>query len=77
MFIQKFNLIHLIIGIQQEGGAPSTLDASYQSEAPFEENAGDGGQNVQNNVEEGYPHLNERQKKLFELRLKMVSLNQI
>lgn len=58
-------------GNQQEHGAPSSLHCSDQTEVPREENGGDDGQNEQNNVAEGYPHLNERQKKLFDLRLKM------
>lgn len=58
-------------GMQQEDGAPSSSGPSHQNEVPTEDDAGEDDQKVQSNVEEGYPHLNERQKILFELRLKM------
>lgn len=59
------------LGAQQEDVTPSSFDVSAQSEVPREESGGDNGQNEQNNISEDYPHLNERQKKLFDLRLKM------
>ncbi|ONK58884.1 uncharacterized protein A4U43_C08F720 [Asparagus officinalis] len=58
-------------GMQEEDGAPYSSNPSHQNEVPPGENAGASDQDVQTNAEEGYPHLNERQKKLFELRLKM------
>lgn len=58
-------------GVQQEDVAPSSFDVSAPGEVPREESGGDNGQNEQNNISEDYPHLNERQKKLFDLRLKM------
>ncbi|KAJ6845910.1 putative pre-mRNA-splicing factor syf2 [Iris pallida] len=57
-------------GIQHEEAAPSP-NTTHQGELPPEQIDGDNDQNVQNNVEDGYPKLNERQKKLFDLRLKM------
>lgn len=43
-----------------------------QREGQAEQNDGGDSQHVQNDAESGHPHLTERQKKLFELRLKMV-----
>ncbi|KAG1338634.1 pre-mRNA-splicing factor syf2 [Cocos nucifera] len=63
--------------MQQESGAPSSFDDSDQNEVPqqregqAEQNDGGDSQHVQNDAESGLPHLTERQKKMFELRLKM------
>ncbi|KAJ6809310.1 putative pre-mRNA-splicing factor syf2 [Iris pallida] len=56
--------------IQYEGAAPSS-NTTHQGELPTEQIDGGNDQNVQNNDEDGYPKLDERQKKLFDLRLKM------
>ncbi|XP_058080682.1 uncharacterized protein LOC131228817 [Magnolia sinica] len=68
------------------GGGPSFLDGSDQNEEQkvgAAENTGgeehvdgDNGQPVEKNIEVDYSNLTGRQKKLFELRLKMVTLFQ-
>ena len=70
---------NFILETQQESGAPSSFDDSDQNEVPPQQREGQAEQNdagdsqhVQNDAESGHPHLTERQKKLLELRLKMV-----
>lgn len=64
--------------MQQEDGIPSSFSGSHQSDAPLEqkqtEQLNDGGDAhcVQDDTVSGNPNLTEKQKKLFELRLKMV-----
>ncbi|KAJ0964442.1 hypothetical protein J5N97_029564 [Dioscorea zingiberensis] len=59
---------------EREDEAPLTLGAADMSEAPNERPTAqndDEGDDQPANAELAYPHLNDRQKKLFELRLKM------
>ncbi|PKU61855.1 pre-mRNA-splicing factor syf2 [Dendrobium catenatum] len=65
-------------GMQHKDSAGSTKDASVQSDvAPYQtsnvdsQNVENDDNHVQNVTDAAYPNLSERQKKLFELRLKM------
>ncbi|XP_073011641.1 uncharacterized protein [Typha latifolia] len=66
-----------ISGEQNADGSSSFHDSDHvelppeERQCQAEEDDSANGQHVQDDAEAGYPHLNEKQKKLFELRLKL------